>query len=371
VVGFLGTPGEPIPEVAAQASPPVQKVTPAEPLPALPARPVQNPIAATAPAVLSTPVTAAPAVFRIISRAKALARERVIDPAPIKGTGPGGRVLEKDMRAYLAKAGYDRLRITPAAKALAAKEEIDLLSVEAPEGRIGVAEVERAVAEKPVAMSKMRQVIAQRLAASMATAPHWYCSVSVDMGEVIAARAALKAAGTAVSINDFISYASVAALKEFPAFNSTTDGRTVRWSSRVHLGVAVALEEGLVVPVIRGADEMTLAEIGARAADLAAKARAGKLSPDEMSGSTFTISNLGMLEVENFAAIINLGEACILAVSSIVKQPVVRDDAIVIRPMMKMTVSSDHRLIDGAMAARFINAIKKRLEDTETWKSLI
>jgi len=138
----------------------------------------------------------------------------------------------------------------------------------------------------------------------------------------------------------------------------------------VHLGIAVSLDEGLVVPVIHNADELTLAELAARAADLAVKARAGKLGPDELSGSTFTISNLGMLDVENFAAIINLGEAGILAVGAIVKKPVVRGDEIVIRPMMKMTVSSDHRLIDGAMAARFINAIKNKLEDVELWKSL-
>jgi pyruvate dehydrogenase E2 component (dihydrolipoamide acetyltransferase) len=367
VVGFLGKPGEPIPEMAAPA---LQAATPspAKPLPVSPARPQ---IGAPVPVAAATPVAAsAPALFRISPRARALARDSVIDPSRLQGTGPDGRVVEKDVRAYLLKAGYDRLRITPAAKRLAAKEEIDLLSIKSEDGRIDLVEVERAVAEKPVPMSKMRQVIAQRLATSMATAPHWYCSVSADMGNVIAVRAVLKQTGVKVSINDFIAFASVAALKEFPAFNSTTDGKSLRWSSRVHLGVAVSLDEGLVVPVIRSADGMTLAEIGARSAELAAKARAGKLSPDEMSGSTFTISNLGMLEVENFAAIINLGEAGILAVSSIIEKPVVQNGQIVIRPMMKMTVSSDHRLIDGATAARFINAIKKRLEDLEAWKSL-
>jgi len=367
VVGFLGTPGEAIPEIL--------KPQPAAPKPVAPAASTV-PVAVTrlTSAQAATPV-AAPAVatepelFRISPRASALARASVIDPHPIKGTGPDGRITEENVKAYLEKRGYDQLRITPAAKALAAREEIDLLSVEAPDGRIELAAVERAIAEKPVAMSKMRQVIAQRLAQSTITAPHWYASVSVDMGEVLAARARFKDAGVKVSINDFIAHATVATLKEFPAFNSSTDGKTVRWKARVHLGIAVSLEEGLVVPVIRGADQLSLAEIGARSADLAAKARAGKLGPDELSGSTFTISNLGMMDVENFAAIINLGEAGILAVSSVIKKPVVRNDEIVIRPMMKMTVSSDHRLIDGATAARFINAIKSKLEDAELWRA--
>jgi pyruvate dehydrogenase E2 component (dihydrolipoamide acetyltransferase) len=162
----------------------------------------------------------------------------------------------------------------------------------------------------------------------------------------------------------------VLTLKEFPEVNSSTDGRTVRWSSRIHLGLAVSLEQGLVVPVIRDADLLTLGEISARSKELAEKARAGRLGPDEMTGSTFTISNMGMLEVENFTAIINPGEAAILAVSSTVRKPVVREEKVVIRSIMKMTLSSDHRLIDGAMAARFSNAVKRKLEDLELWRML-
>jgi pyruvate dehydrogenase E2 component (dihydrolipoamide acetyltransferase) len=138
----------------------------------------------------------------------------------------------------------------------------------------------------------------------------------------------------------------------------------------VHLGLAVSLEQGLVVPVIRNASEMSLSEINAISKSLAEKARSGKLAPEEMSGSTFTISNMGMLDVENFTAIINPGEAAILAVSSTRKQPVVCDDKVVVRSMMKITLSADHRLIDGAMAARFANAIKQKLENIELWKLL-
>ena len=138
----------------------------------------------------------------------------------------------------------------------------------------------------------------------------------------------------------------------------------------MHLGLAVSLEQGLVVPVIRNADELTIAELNARSRELTEKARAGKLAPEEMTGSTFTISNMGMLDVENFTAIINPGESAILAVSSVLKKPVVRDDEVVVRSVMKVTLSSDHRLIDGAMAARFVNALKKKIEDIELWKPL-
>jgi pyruvate dehydrogenase E2 component (dihydrolipoamide acetyltransferase) len=152
--------------------------------------------------------------------------------------------------------------------------------------------------------------------------------------------------------------------------NSATDGENTWRHSRIHLGLAVALEQGLVVPVIRDANKLTLAEIHDCATELTAKARAGKLTPGEMTGSTFTISNMGMLDVENFTAIINPGESAILAVSSLMKQPVVRDEQVVIRSIMKMTLSSDHRIIDGALAARFLNAIRKTLEEISLWKRL-
>ncbi len=219
-------------------------------------------------------------------------------------------------------------------------------------------------------MSRMRQIIAQRLSQSVVTAPHFFVTVEVDMTDLIHFRARLKEAGAPYTVTDFISQAVVLTLKEFPEVNSSTDGRTVRWSSRIHLGLAVSLEQGLVVPVIRDADLLTLGEISARSKELAEKARAGRLGPDEMTGSTFTISNMGMLEVENFTAIINPGEAAILAVSNTVRKPVVRDEKVVIRSIMKMTLSSDHRLIDGAMAARFSNAVKRKLEDLELWRML-
>ena len=390
-VGFLGKPGEAIPEVAAPL-PDVPKKGEAAPSPKVSEPPpglgVRQPSAALgtasaeskAPEGWRTPgreapastVLPTPALFRISPRAAALARDSVIDATRIKGSGPEGRIVEKDVKAYLEAKGYSQLRVSPAAKQLAAKEKLDLLSIQGAgeSGRISVADVERALAEKPKPMSKMRQIIAQRLTQSVVTSPHFYVTVEVDMTELVKFRAQLKEKGAPCSVTDFIAQAVVLTLKEFPEVNSSTDGKATRWNSHVHLGLAVSLEQGLVVPVIRNADELTLAELNVRAKDLAAKARANKLASDEMTGSTFTISNMGMLDVENFTAIINPGEAAILAVSSTLKKPVVRNDQVVVRSIMKMTLSSDHRLIDGAMAARFINSIRQKLENIELWKLL-
>jgi len=298
-----------------------------------------------------------------------LAADCVIDPSGIQGSGPMGRVVEKDVRAYLEARGYGQIRISPAARQLAARERLDLLSLAGTgdSGRIGVADVQRALAERPRAMSRMRQIIAQRLTQSVLTAPHFFVTVEVDMTALLCIRARLKEQGAPYTVTDFISEAVVLTLKEFPDVNSSTDGKTIRWHSHVHLGLAVSLEQGLVVPVIRNAEELTLAELNARSRELADKARKGKLTPDEMAGGTFTISNMGMLDVENFTAIINPGEAAILAVASTLSKPVALEGKTVVRSIMKMTLSADHRLIDGAMAARFLNAVKQKLQDPELW----
>jgi pyruvate dehydrogenase E2 component (dihydrolipoamide acetyltransferase) len=313
-----------------------------------------------------------PQVFKISPRAAKLAKECVIDPTAIGGTGPGGRIVERDVKQYLEAQGYGRLRTTPTAKKLAAREGIDLLSLERKEdgSPITIADIERVLAERPKPMTRMRQIIAQRLTESYTHAPHFFVTVSADVTDLEAWRAELKTQGTSYTLTDFILKAAALALEQFPTVNSTSDGESIRLRSQIHLGLAVALEQGLVVPVIRQANELTLAEIHARAQELSMKARAGQLTPAEMTGSTFTISNLGMMDVENFTAIINPGESAILAVSSVAKQPVVKNNQVVIRSMMKMTLSSDHRLIDGALAARFLNSIRKTLEEKSLWQRL-
>jgi pyruvate dehydrogenase E2 component (dihydrolipoamide acetyltransferase) len=377
-VGFLGQPGEPIPALPAPGDQGSKKaeetatMPPRAPQPQSAGEPAPKGPASPGDGAKAAPAPAAPALFRISPRARRLAVDCVIDPARIQGSGPLGRVVEKDVRAYLETKGYGRIRISPAARQLAAREKLDILNLAGTgdSGRIGVADVQRALAERPRPMSRMRQIIAQRLTQSVVTAPHFFVTVQVDMTGLLSFRAKLKEQGAPYTVTDFISQAVVLTLKDFPDVNSWTDGKTIRWNSHVHLGLAVSLEQGLVVPVIRNAEELSLAEVNARSKELADKARNGKLTPDEMTGSTFTISNMGMLDVENFTAIINPGEAAILAVASTLAKPVVREGKVVVRSMMKMTLSSDHRLIDGAMAARFLNAVKQKLEDLELWRLL-
>jgi len=234
-----------------------------------------------------------------------------------------------------------------------------------------VEDIRNAVAERPQPMSRMRQTIAERLTHSFTSTPHIFVTVSADMTDLMDVRREAKARGAPYTVTDCIAWAVVRALTEFPAFNSVSDGRTVRRRTAVNLGLAVSLENGLVVPVVRRAQDLSFAELREAAVALVAKARAGKLLPDEMTGGTFTISNMGMLDVENFTAIINPGESGILAVSSTGARPWVRDGKIVVRQIMKMTVSADHRLIDGATAAGFLNAIRRRLEDRSVWTSLM
>ncbi len=373
-VAFIGAPGEPLPELQ-QPKPAPGKAKPEQPRQAA-ARPetraVVKPVelpAAPAPALLPS---IQPPRSRVSPRARRLAREAAISLEPVSGTGPEGRITERDVRVYLDASNYAGIRITPAAKNLAVQEGIDILSVrpESESGRLELEDIRRAVAEKPREMSRVRQVIAQRLAQSMVAAPHFYVTVSIDMQCIQDLRKELKQRKINIGLTDCLVKAAALALRGFPALNSNTDGRRVWWKSAVNIGLAVDAKESLLVPVIHDADRLSMTDLHNRVVELVAKAREGRLSPDEMTGGTFTISNMGMLSVENFTAIINPGESAILAVSSTMDKPVVRKGQIVIRPMMKVTLSSDHRLVDGALAARFVNRIKDLMEDADLWKSL-
>lgn len=391
-VAFVGQPGEAIPDVAppaapaasaspapiAAAPPPPAASTPVAAAPLAPAIPspaafARAPAAPIAPTPLSVAAPAAPARLRISPRARRRARDAAIDPSAVPGSGPGGRITERDVVAYLSAHGYDRLRITPAALDLARREGVDVLRVRGggEEGRIRVEDIRRAIAERPQPMSRMRQVIAQRLTQSFTTTPHFFVTVAVDMTDLLEFRRRLKDSGAPYTVTDFIMEAVILTLPDFPDFNARTDGRQVWRFQKVHLGLAVSLDAGLVVPVVRDAEDLTLRELHDRAAALAERARAGRLTPDDMTGGTFTISNMGMLDVDNFTAIINPGEAAILAIASTRTTPVARDGRVEIRSMMNMTVSADHRIVDGASAARFINAIRARLEDIALWRRLV
>jgi pyruvate dehydrogenase E2 component (dihydrolipoamide acetyltransferase) len=368
-VGFLGQPGEPIPTIVAPA--------PSAPIPAeagapstASARIATGSFRAAAVLGVPLPAPAAPALFRISPRAATLAKHAVIDATRIKGTGPESRVVEKDVQSYLQQHGYDKLRISPAAKELAAMEKLDVLTIQPTDGRITVPDVQRALAERPKPMANMGQVIAQRLSLRFRDTPHFYVTVAADVTELIAYHSQLKAAGASYTVTDFIAEAVVLTLQEFPDVNSSTDGKTTHRNSQVNLGIAVSLEQGFVVPVIRAAEQLSLLELCRQSQALVEKARAGKVTPDELSGGTFTISDMGMMDVESYAPIINPGKSATLGVASTRPQPVVRDDKIVVRQMMKLTLSCNRRIVDGALGGKFVNAIKQKLEDIELWKRL-
>jgi pyruvate dehydrogenase E2 component (dihydrolipoamide acetyltransferase) len=384
VVGYVGTAGEKAPDQPPKAAstPAPAAVPTAAPAPTAAATPaITAPVALAAPSP-AVPVPAprqpvaapAPAARLVISpRAKALAKDACINPSRITGTGPNGRIVEKDVQSYLSASGYDTLRITPAAKRLASEKELDILTIRGSgdAGRVMVEDVERALRRKPVTLSRMRQVIARRLVESKQTIPHFYVTVKADITDLMAFRADLKAKGLSYSVNDFVLEAVILSLEEFPVVNSVTDGVTVSWRGDVDLGMAVSVENGLLVPVIRAAQSLTLKELSAQTKALAEKARTGKLTPDEMVGSSFTVSNMGMLNVDQFTAIINPGEAGILAVSSGRQVPAVVNGEIKIRTVMAMTLSADHRIVDGSTGALFANAVRSKLETVELWKSLV
>ena len=359
VCAYVGQPGEAIPDVPATAVVAVAAVA-AAPVAAAsaPAPTVQSAPAAPSSAAAATDG----ARLRISPRASRLAADSGIDPRTITGTGPEGRITERDVKAALAAP--------PGVTAPAPTPSIAQRPTQAPAAPAAVhsAFVPDPEEGEPVRMNRMRRVIAERLTLSATTVPQFTVTVAVDMTRVLALRTEFKAAGTALTVTDFIVSATAQTLAEFSDVNSFTDGTSVWPRRRVHMGLAVALPDGLVVPVIRDADRLSLEALHARAAELATGARNGTLGPDDLTGSTFTISNLGMLGVDEFSAIINPGESAILAVSSVVPTPVAVGDGIGIRQIMKLTLTSDHRLVDGELAARFLNALRRRLQDADAFR---
>ena len=341
ILAILGEAGEDVSgllaaEAAAPAAAPVEEAPAPTPAPA-PA-PAPAPVAA-APAPAPAPVAApAPAPVKPAANGKIkasplaarLAAERGIDLALVPGSGDGGRIIKRDIEAYV------------------------------PAATDGLGAVESST---DIPVTQMRKTIARRLAESKFTAPHFYLKLSVDMGAAVEARKAINAQeGVKVSFNDMIVKAVSLALKKHPAVNSAWMDNFIRQNDHVHIGVAVAVEDGLLVPVVRHADRKSLTEIGAEVKDYAGKAREKKLQPSDWEGNTFTISNLGMFGIEDFTAIINPPDACILAVGGISDVPVVKDGAVVPGKVMKLTLSCDHRVVDGATGAAFLQEVKSLLE---------
>ena len=277
--------------------------------------------------------------------AKKMAEESGIDLRLIKGSGENGRIVKRDIDKAIEE-GVPAQASAISAAPLALPGQID----------------PSVYGDKP--LSQMRKVIAKRLSQSKFTAPHFYLTMEIDMDNAIAARKALNEdVEIRISFNDMIVKASAAALRKHPEINASWFDDRITHHQDVNIGVAVAIDEGLMVPVIRNADLKSLSMIKSEIKVLAGKAKDRKLSPEEMSGNTFTISNLGMFDIDKFTAIINPPDACILAVGSIVEKPVVRNGQIIIGNTMKVTLSCDHRIVDGAKGAIFLQTLKSMLEN--------
>ena len=270
--------------------------------------------------------------------ARKLAEEKGIDIALVPGTGEAGRITKRDVDHYVP---YE----APARAA----------------GSTSVSGVE-AYTDEPV--SQMRKTIARRLAESKFTAPHFYLTLDIDMDNAIAARKALNSQeGVKVSFNDMVIKAVAMSLKKHPAINSAWMGDYIRRNEHVHIGVAVAVDEGLLVPVVRFADTKGFVTIGEEVREFASKAKSKKLQPSDWEGNTFTISNLGMFGIEQFTAIVNPPDSCIMAVGGIKEVPVVKNGQIVPGNVMKITLSCDHRVVDGASGASFLQTFKGYMEN--------
>jgi pyruvate dehydrogenase E2 component (dihydrolipoamide acetyltransferase) len=362
LIGVIADPGDDIAAlVATAAALPVAPAAPAPPKPvaapapiaaAPPPAPKAVPVAAPPTAHLSVPAAAvAPPTeaaeggrLKASPLARSIAARENIPLTAVPGSGPGGRIVRRDVLGYTPGA------LPPAAAAPATPPA-------------AVVPFPSVLAGQELPVSNMRKTIARRLAESKFTAPHFYVTVEVDMDEAVALREQiLKAENVKVSYNDLVLKACAKALTRFPMVNASWLGDKIKAHGEVSIGVAVSIPDGLITPVVRNADRKSIVDISREVKDLAARARDKKLKPDEYVGSTFTVSNLGMFDVSEFTAIINPPESAILAVGAVQRVPVVSGDLIRPGHRMKVTLSSDHRVVDGALAAQFLAEVRRLLE---------
>ena len=277
--------------------------------------------------------------------AKQIAKEKGVDISAILGTGENGRVIKKDVETY-----------TPSAKAVSASTNIKQSKAS------NTGSFSESFEDVP--LSQMRKTIARRLSESLYTAPHFYLTMEINMDKAMEARKSIiDFTGSKISYNDMVIKAVAASLRKNPKVNSSWLGDRIRYNHHIHIGVAVAVEEGLLVPVLRFADTKSLSDIGAEVKDLGARAKNKQLQPADWEGSTFTISNLGMFGIDEFTAIINPPDACILAVGGIKETVIVKDGQFKASNVMKVTLSCDHRVVDGAVGSAFLQTLKGLLED--------
>jgi len=314
----------------------------------------EAPKADSAPTATAAPVSSAAnddARVKASPLARKIAKDKGINLSDIKGSADGGRIVKKDVESFVPAAA------TPATTAAAAAPATETKAITLPT-YVG----EERYTEKPV--NQMRKTIARRLAESLFTAPHFYLTVSIDMDNAMVARAQInEIAPVKVSFNDIVVKAVAVALKKHPAVNSSWQGDKIRFNEHTNIGVAMAVEDGLLVPVVRFADGKSLSHISAEVKDFAQKAKAKKLQPADWEGSTFTVSNLGMFGIDEFTSIINSPDGAILSVGAIQAVPVVKNGAVVPGNVMKVTLGCDHRVVDGATGAAFLQTLKALVEN--------
>jgi pyruvate dehydrogenase E2 component (dihydrolipoamide acetyltransferase) len=334
VIAIVGKPGEDIASLIAEGPAPVSKSPKTTPGPSkaapAPAAAVAPPAAHAAPGgrIKSSPL------------ARKIAQSKGVDLRTVRGSGPEGRIVKRDVEGL---AG------SPGAPSPAARPSQPVL--------------QPGPGDEVIPVSRMRQVIARRLSESMYTAPHYYLTVAVGMDELLGARTRLNAGREKkISVNAFLMAISARALARHPRVNSSWNGDTLLQHPTADIGLAVALPDGLITPVVRDCGRRGIGAIDTELADLVERARAGKLAPTEYAGATFTISNLGAMGIDEFTAIINPPGSAILAVGAVRKEPVVEHDAVVIRQRMRVTLSCDHRIIDGATGAAFLRELADMLE---------
>lgn len=354
VVAYIGAPGETVDAtpVAAPVKPTGSGERGAVAVAATPAAVAQPAAVSQLPSAVATGTVAVADATRVKASplARRIASEAGVDLKLIRGTGPGGRVVKRDVKSV------------PAAEAVAAEPLRPLPAPRSPVTAPGGAPFE------DIPLTQIRKTIAKRLATSLGPVPHFFLTSEVDMERAAEAREALNRqlgdqGKDKISFNDIILKAVALALTRHRACNAWWQDDHIRYWNEVHLGMAVAVEDGLITPVLRDADRRPLSEIGAVARELAQRARERRLKPEEYTGSTFSVSNLGMFEIDEFTAVINPPEAGIVAVGAIVPKPVVVDGAVTVRRRLRLTMSCDHRVIDGATGAAFLKTLKQMLEN--------
>ncbi|MDB5233789.1 MAG: pyruvate dehydrogenase [Hymenobacter sp.] len=329
----------------------------AVPAPAATPAPAEAPAPAAAPAQPAAATAASGGRILASPLAKSIAKEKGINLSQVVGSGDNGRIVQRDVENF-QPSGAATAPAPQAAPVASAPQAA------APVAQPAASTATSSDAYTDTPVSQMRKVIAKRLSESLFTAPHFYLTMEINMDKAMEARVRLnELSPIKLSFNDLVLKSAAVALRQHPVVNSSWLGDKIRQNKLINIGVAVAVDEGLLVPVIRNADQKGLSQIAAEVKELAGKAKSKKLQPAEWEGSTFTISNLGMFGIDEFTAIINPPDACILAVGGIKQTPIVKDGQIVVGNVMKVTLSCDHRVVDGATGAAFLQTLKGLLED--------